>query len=370
MKASLEGSLPMMGLLVMSLVLATQSIPISDAMNEVVGETTQDLKRTVDTRAYSDFYFYNHVPLASQFAANNASYSLGQNGGGVEWTSSWLGDYSSNMQDIIENLNQASSRNLTSTVSGSTGNCRIPSSYYQAVLHPEKDVAEFEDLEAKDTEVSVSRIHSHSIDDPLAPMLPEPLTTTCSFGGQESQYQDEALFYSAETEAKDNRYVQLADESLKFFKELKQELNTVTEETDEQRSCGSYPSKSSVEEEAAEEVEASVEEKIEEVKSKYPSREGLSIEELETDADATFKYGHESEILNASSSSTLWEGDCCANCSDEDKENKTYKYTRVTVTPENTDINWRLKDQRYSVLSGDSFRRLEFQIKPFSHEFQ
>lgn len=367
MKGSLEGVLPMIGLLIMALVLATQSIPLSEAMSQIVGESTSDIERVVNTRSYADFYFYNYVPLAADYIVNDVSYELGQNAGGENWDSSWLGDYDSNMRDLRQNLNEYSSSNLSEEITGSEGRCSIPDSDYRILVFIGKTESDFQDLD--DEEITMSVGHDISSGSRFGSISPEPIETTCSFEGQESFYQDESLFYSTSTNATDNRYIQLADESLNFFLDLKESLNTVGNESDTHSSCGSYPSYSGVEEDAAENLEEEVNNEIDDVKSNYPTRDGFEIKEADTVIDADYKYGFESDVVDASSSSDRWTGSCCGGCGDPNETNEYYHYSEVEVSPTETEVDWVLEDTKYKVIVEQAYENLQFRIEPYEHNW-
>lgn len=365
MKGSLEGVLPMIGILLMAIVLSMQSIPLSEVMNDAVSDSTSDIETVINTRAYADFYFYNYVPLAAEYAWNEVSYELGQEGGGETWTSSWLDDHETNMRTLQENVNDYSGGNLSDTVTGSEGVCDIPDSDYQISGFLLKTTEDFKELEDEEARLYVS--HDTSTGNPFS-FNPEPIETTCNFGG-ESYYQDESLFYSTETNATDNRYIQLADESLNFFLELKTELDTISDQSNTEKKCGDYPSASSVEDDAAEDLEDEVENTIDDVKADYPTRNGFSIEKLGTDIDVTYDYGYDSDIVDADSTKNDWTGSCCSQCGPSYPD-IDWHHRKVTVSPNVTEIDWVLEDTEYKVIVEENYENLQFRVEPYEHNFQ
>lgn len=350
MKGSMEGVLPMLALFIMSIALATQSIPLGEALGQVVSESTSDVERIVNTRAYTDFYFYNYLPQTGEYTLNDEAYNLSREGGGLEWNSSSV-DNNMYANLYLKWINE-SDKELNSRISGSEGICNVPGVGYSLTPYSDYDTVNkrfFIGSSAADEEVSGS-----------------PLQADCSFAGGDSFYSDSDDFYSTEYNATNNRYLGLARESVDFFTTLEESLNNIESETASKSSCSGYPSYSSVESDAAETVEEEVTKAISTVESEHPSREGFEITKLETDVDANYNYGYDSDVLDANS-----DGDRDTTCTCPAEEGCSTEYhTDVTVTPSTTQIDWRIKDTAYKVLVETEYENLEFRVEPYRHNFQ
>ena len=353
MKGSMEGVLPMLALFIMSMALATQSIPIGEALGQVVSESTSDVERIVNTRGYTDFYFYNYLPQSGEYTLNDEAYNLSKDGGGLEWNSSSVDD---NMYAnlYLKWINE-SDEDLNSRISGSEGVCNVPGVGYSLTPYSDYDTVNkrfFIGSNAADEEGTGS-----------------PLQADCSFPGGDSFYSDSEEFYSTEYNATNNRYLGLARESVEFFQELKEELNTVSSKTDTDSNCGSYPSYSSVEEDAAINLEEKVEEAVDATEDEYPKTDGFEIKNVSLTTEATYKHGYNSDIVDADSDDDRWTGSCCSGC-DPDSTSSYYHYTEVEVTPTELKLDWVIKDTEYKILVGKEYENLEFRVEPYEHNFQ
>ena len=367
MKGSLEGVLPMIGILLMAIVLSMQSIPLAEVMNDAVSDSTSDIETVVNTRAYADFYFYNFVPLAAEYAWNEVSYELGKNGGGQTWTKSWLVDYETNMQTLEENANDYAGGNLSATVTGSEGVCDIPNSDYEISVFLLKTPEDFKDLDDEEAKLYVS--HDTSSGNPFS-FNPEPIETTCNFGG-ESYYQDDSLFYSTETNATDNRYIQLADRSLVYFLKLKSELSDVSEQNGYSSWSCSKPSasdKATATRNALNPIETNIEEAMKKAAEEVePLPDGMVNESSIISTD-TFTYGNtvNTDKLEASVQGTTQTD---ANECGPSREQPEYR-AKATMTPDRIEVDWEIKDEKYQVIVEDTYENLEFKVDPYLHKFQ
>lgn len=369
MKGSLEGVLPMIGVLLMAIVLSMQSIPLAEVMNDAVSDSTSDIETVVNTRAYADFYYYNFVPLAAEYAWNEASYDLGQDGGGETWTKTWLDDYESNMRTLRDNADSETGEILSNTVTGSEGACEIPENDYAvSVFNDKLDESELRGLTDEEAALSISYDTSGGgffyIPDP------EPIETTCNFGG-ESYYKDEASFYRTETNASDNRYIQLADRTLVYFLKLKSELSDVSQENGYSSWSCSPPSasdKATATRNALSPIETDIEDAMQKASDEIkPLPDGLVNESTIISSD-TFNYGNSvnTDKVEASVSGTTQTN---ANECGPSREQPEYR-AKATMTPDKIEVNYEIKDEKYLVIVRDSYENLEFKVEPYEHEFQ
>lgn len=354
MKGSMEGVLPMLALFIMSMALATQSIPIGEALGQVVSESTSDVERIVNTRAYTDFYFYNYLPQSGEYTLNDEAYNLSKDGGGLEWNSSSVDD---NMYAnlYLKWINE-SDEDLNSRISGSEGVCNVPSVGYSLTPYSDYDTVNkrfFIGSNAADEEGTGS-----------------PLQADCSFPGGDSFYSDSEDFYSTEYNATNNRYLGLARESVDFFVAIRQQFDNIESSSNTKKACGSTPSTSEVEPGAVSSLEQNVVNTFQTVKSTFPKNEEFTITQAELRRTSTFTYGTDSDILEGYSTTSTSDGDCCSDCGDDDESPEYWQYRTVTSYPSITEINWTLKDSGQKVLVGREYKNLAFSVEPYTHYFQ
>lgn len=383
MKGSMEGLLPMLALFIMSIAMATQSIPLAEALGNIVGESTSDIERVVDARSYVDFYFHNYIPLAAQYAVNEASLELGHDGGGEDWNDDWLTDYNSNINQIEENLDDLASEKVTEAVDGSEGrNCEIPESDYSVSVYPTVFGDSFQEIRDHDTPLRVA--HDLDFGTPYNPQFPEPEPIEVECDSGRTYYIDEGFFYSTETNATNNRYMQLADETVRFFHDLEEGLNDIDSESATKTACDSTR-RSDAEEEAAEDLESNVESALSEIEEDYPERDEFEITTLEFSGSYNYLYGYNSDVLDASTSTnTNSYGSCnCDTCYETcyDAEGNPYNCnpyscncdsyidTTATVSPEYLEINWIIEDVEQKIVVEQNHRNLEFNVEPYEHNW-
>ncbi len=380
MKGSMEGVLPMLGLFILSIAMATQSLPIAEALGQIVGESTDDIERVVDTRAYGDFYFYNYVPLAAEYSVNNASQELGSRGGGSNWNNNWLSSYETNIQILNDNINDASSRKITDTLDGSESrNCQVPDSSYDIDIQHGVLSSDYSEVETKDNPLSVG--HEVDFGDPFDFQLPdpEPIEVRCESSSGETFYIDEGLFYSTETNATNNRYPQLMDETVEAFLSIEEELDELSgEEYDSTAtSCVSRSSaEESAEESAREDLEDAVESSIEAGLDSKPRR---GFVELVTDPSEEYYVSDagwdrlDSGSVERSGSTTSEDAGtcgCCGDDCDEDDPPCRDRYSaEAEAEPSSVNMDWVIRDSEQSVIIDDSYENLEFRVEPYTHEF-
>jgi|GEM_PF-3480238 len=380
MKGSMEGVLPMLALFILSIAMATQSLPIAEALGQIVGESTDDIERVVDTRAYGDFYFYNYIPLAAEYSLNDASQALGQTGGGSEWNNNWLVSYEDNILWLNENINDASSNRISETIDGSESrNCEIPDSEYSINIFPLTPPSDYSEVEAEDTPLSVG--HDIDFGDPLDFEIPdpEPIEVRCQSSSGETFYIDDGLFYSTETNATNNRYPQLMAETLKAFLSIEEELDELSgEEYD--ATATSCSSRSSAEESAErsvrDELEDDVESRISSGMSSRPERDfiELLVEPSEnyyvSDAGWDQLNSGLVERSGSTTSETAGTCGCCGDdCDEDDPPCRTRYRGEATAEPNSVKMDWAIQDSEQKVIIGDQYENLEFRVEPYTHEF-
>jgi len=344
----------MLALFIMSMALATQSIPLGEALGEVVSESTSDVERIVNTRAYTDFYFYNYLPQTGEYTLNDEAYNLSEEGGGFEWNSSTANE--GMYTKIYNKWVSESNEEVNSRVSGSEGVCTVPSIGYYITPFSDYDTANkqfFVGSNAAEEEVSGS-----------------PLQANCTFPGGDSFYSDSDAYYSTQYNATNNRYLGLTRESLDFFIAIREQFNNIESSSNTERSCGTRPDKEDVEPEAVQDLESKVLNAFQTVESTFPKNEEFNINQADLGVNGEFTYETDSGILDGYSTTTTDDGSCCSNCGDDDDNPEYWKYRTVTSYPSVTEINWTLEDSGQKILVEREYENLEFDVEPYTHYFQ
>ena len=340
----------MLALFIMSMIMAIQSLPLAESLSDVIGDSTDEIERVVDTRAYTDFYFYNYIPLTAEYAVNDASYELGQEGGGYDWDNNWLDGNS--FSHLYLAWVDKSEKKLNNEVDGSEGACVIPEVEYS--------VTPFDDPDADDTKMSVN----------AGPTEEEetPLQARCVTSSGETRYLSEDDTYSTTTYAVNNRYTNLAYETVEAFKEIRDNLDNVKSVTKEHRNCGSYPSYSSVEADAAQTLDNNLESALQTSISSFPTVPEFELLVADFSISSTHKHGYESNVVDANVNDDRSSGSCCSGCS-PDSSSSFWKYTEVTVKPDNTNIDWVIEDEEFEVIVEETYETLEFSVEPYTHDW-
>jgi hypothetical protein len=401
MKGSMEGVLPMLGVLILAFAMGIQSIPITEAFADLLEDSTGDLERTVNTRAYSDFYYYNYIPLAAKYAFNDASFELGKNreAGIDDWNNNLIRSrtYSSLIAEIITNVEKRADyktdNSIESVISGSEGmNCKVEENTYNITLHPQKrqDITFLKEYRSNRTQTQVgAEVEVTDYNRILNPLrflfwepqyiwvpwkrTSDPINTTCSYSGSTTNYFENTSQYITNTETVNNRYTQLADETVKFFKDLRTELNTATGNyyRNVEKACAEDPPPpESVEPGAVSNLESAIRGIRDSVESNYPERPGFEIEISNFVTDGEFDYGTSSEVADGSSRTSTWSGDCCQNCGeDAEGEPEDWEYRDVEVTPELSNLTWEMRDEKIDTIVKSEYKDQRIKIDPYTHNY-
>jgi hypothetical protein len=373
MKGSMEGVLPMMGLLILAAAMGFQTLPITEAFNEVMSDSTEGLANTVDAKAYAEFYFYNYVPIGAEHAINEAAWELGQEAGGLEWNNEKVDDIQLGISTASPSIRREwqlkSIAKLNKWVEGSEGECKIPAEtgadihFYIDLLIPNKN----------GTKYNVYRDDQGGLG---------PLSVKCPFG--QTEYYGES-YITRNRMALDNRYNQLANTTIKFYNETKKELNDINRDFsgDGDAECASSPgsairiAETEAEREAKENLENAVSDKIEQASTRTKSESEFLTERSEVIKtpytpgsgfhvdDAGWKHiggNVEREGTTTGSANEV----CCAGEDESCPDDEDYSFdgdADATASPVKTNVNWGIEDSDRQVIVGDEYRKLEFKAE-------
>ena len=365
----------MLALFIMSMIMAIQSLPLAESLSDVVGDSTDEIERIVDTRSYADFFFYNNIPLESEYAVNNASLQLGEDGGGETWNNNWLTNYNSNMMDLRNNLDQLSRNIVTENIQGSEGlQCEIVESDYSITVYPGVSGDDLQDIDDPGTPLRVAHEISSPGQFPTAGQA-DPIEVECDSG--DTYYLDEGS-YSTETSATNNRYIQLAEETVKAFLDIRDELDDISgypwEETS--TSCSSRTSaERSAEQSVRSTLESNVEDAISSGMSNKPRRGYI---DLLTDPVQTYDVGDANwkhisgNVRRSGTTDSTISGNCgcCGDdCDEDDPPCRTRYRATATASPDLVNMDWEIEDGEFDVIVGETYETLDFRVKPYTHDW-
>lgn len=387
MKGSLEGVLPMLALFIIAGTVSFQSIPIAEALGEVLGDSATDINRVIDSRVYGEFYYYNSIPQVAEYAVNDAAYDQGQNNGNITWSNENIDAYSNIIGQIRNNWQNETENNFNSMLSPSSSNsCQIAedeSKEYDLYIYPDTD-------DFRNTDEAYTLLEPDITD--------ETIEAKCDFEDGSALYRED-IEVRPEVEATSNRYIQLADESVQFMLDLEDELNSVDPSSASRTACDATQW-SSAESAAVSGLEDNVQDAVNTVKADYPDRNGLELENVNIITDTyTYDRGTTSDVVKGNTTEsgptnvgdcnceTCYEScdpdtddDCDLTCTDEEGDEydcKSYDCNcddeyevEVEAEPTHIDLEWRIKDSEQTVIVRGSSENLEFIVDLYEHEFQ
>lgn len=405
----MEGVLPMMGILILAFAMGIQSIPIAEAFADLLEDSTGDLERTVDTRAYSDFYYYNYIPLAAKYALNDASYELGKDlNAGLNWNENTISkDYSTLMQQVLKQLEARAERrtgsNLNKVIDGSAGaSCKVKDEIYNVTVHSKsrRNLESLKQYRGNRTEVEVGSeleiteytsapnpVYSPILDSLLpfysvpetiqvpAGYKSDPMNTTCRYESSKTNYFENTSQYITYTDLVDNKYVQLADETIRFHKNLSNELEKVDRQASGYDSCCGLNGPCSaglVKRNAEDQAVSTLEYRIEQ--AKQTALNGLPIRETFEIIKKRYKPNGAFEVvsgrkLSGDSNIQVSSGICCESCG----EGCTVCAPRYSASAQSeageTEFNWELKETELEVIVNETYEKLSIQIDPYIHNW-
>lgn len=348
-KGSIANIIPIMGVFLAAILFTFQSIPITEAFGNELTDSISDLDRIAQTKSAAGLYLYNQIPMAASYSVNKAAYELGESSGGVSWSDGNTDNYA----EIYVKLQEEAVENLNSDYS--TGKpmqrCSLNDPEYKITLW-------------SDARQSIKGMVYTS----------SPLNIKCG-SSQNGEAGVNKTDFKAFFNATDNRYLVLADQTVKFYKQLEENWNNVEVEDNysgSSRSCGYYDY-SGAEAEARNKFRNDLEPGFDDATIDYPDKDGV-VEEK-----ASFEVNY--EVTEESTS----QGGCCdSHCHETETIigpsgtsrkvcvdshcHAIYKSVDTTIEPESASATTKYRDSKFKVLI-DQWRNLQFRVKDYTHSF-
>jgi len=347
LKGSLEGVLPMTGLLILAAILATQSLPVSEALASVLDESSQEISAISENNANTDHITETYIPDSMKYSVNNAAYELDE--GGINWeseassasdpswilgsvVSAWREEASNNFNDRIDEVSCSIDEGL---------NYRI----YPQASNPSFDFysRDFENVTVLSEDSTGLKIACKSVSDQRTGTYTEIVSTP-------------------------NRYIELAKATSTFFFDVEEEFSSASVSSSYSASGYSCGSSSEAYRDARDSAYSSYTSDTPSVSSIASS---ISLPDgLDTDTSQDDEY----TVTDTDPSS----GGCCDYECASRNENGTCtsyvcddysQYDDVTISPTETVIDFEIMDQELEVVTEDSYQNLEIDVNnyEFSH---
>ena len=305
-KGALSGNLPMFFLVVISVGLGFQAYTASNTFATEVSQGVSDIGHISETQASNDMFFFNHIKEAASFSVHQAAYDIGQNAGGLEWSGETI--ESIEMNDLHSKLDVDSNTYFENNYLGSfqTNQCNIAKEELNLILGGSSSML----METNNIDgITTNAENKYNID--------------CSFDGSTVSYQADEGGLLINFNATGNRYFQLVDSTIKFYKALDRESDEFKSEYDGDASlCDESMSEAreAAEQEAASEFEDDYENAIQISREEamaargegYESDFGMKTSYTNQLQEGTDIDGWDGEVIEVSTST----GSC--NCPDDD----------------------------------------------------
>ncbi len=365
-KGEVSPLMPMLGVMIMTLIFGTMSLPIQDFFSSETDEAVGDLDRATTAKTSAQLYFYNYVPTAATYSAHNNSYNLAREGGGkdVEWSSEVYTEseappiYRYNPGggcsglELLNRIECQIGENVTQDlrdkwISGSEeGRCTRPS--YDLDVYFDQS--------------------SHSLEGNAFAF--SPIETRCDFREGQVRYQANNSFLSLDFDVAGNRYITMAEEANRTLNGLYDEWssdvsdNYVATETE----CDNIDYESA-EEQAVSTAESDINQAFGDAPSSSSIADIVVQNRVLTGPSTTFSEGTSTDVFKGSDSQSYEDvGDC--DC-DEDGDNCDPVYeAEVNITVQRSDVELVLID-KFSKIPVDSGKRyMEFIVDEYQHFYQ
>jgi len=365
----------MLALFIIAGTVSFQSIPISEALSEVMADSTSDINRIIDSRSYAEYYFYNTIPQVAEYSANNASYHQASKSGDIEWNNSNIDSYTDTITAVRDKWETETENIFNSQIeAASSDSCEIIAQddrEYSIEIYP--GTSDFENVDDSSTLIE--------------PDLTEyPMEASCSSDDGSTSY-SESTDARPEVKVTSNRYMQLADESVHFMLDLESELNNVEPHSESKTACDATQW-SSAESSAVSGLESNIQDAIDAVKADYPDRSGFELKNVNILTDSyTYDRGTVSEVVEGSTTETGPSdvGSCnCETCYETcyDDEGEPYDCNpydcncddeykvEVEAEPEQIELEWSFEDSDQTIIVEGNSENLNFHVNSYAHEFQ
>ena len=381
-KGSLEGVLPMTGLLILAAILSMQSLPIGEALASVTEESGEDIAQLTEGQATAEHFMYTYMPAAMRYSVNNAAYELED--GGINWENQ--ASTKSAPHDIVRVAVDAWEDETTSRVDSRLArhHCSIDHNLVMRVYPGESGNSLYRMDDIEEVEVEAFTF--------------DPVNISCN---PQTNYINQT-YSGGITEP--NRFIELIKPASQFFYRVEEEYSTNEDNVKEEynastTACGNFDGDDTRAIDVAENSYESDTTSIDNIGSNIDTASGIDTEysasdeynivsnpapvetENQCDTGDCIEY-NDPECSGKSASSCSNTQGCewidglntCTEDPNEDPACKTYEkiYTHedtAEIEPTHTSIDFEAIDSAREVVAEGEYRNLELDINDFRFDY-
>ena len=356
LKGSLEGVLPMTGLLILAAILATQSLPVSEALASVLDESSQEISAISENNANTDHITEAYIPDSMKYSVNNAAYEL--DNGGINWESeaSSASDPSWILGSVVSAWREEASNNFNDRMDEVS--CSIDEDLNYRI-YPQASNPGFDFYSSSFENVTVLSEDSTG------------LTVSCN------SVSDQRTGTYTEIVSTPNRYIELAKASSTFFYRVEEE-NIEEDVKDEyvgsETECGSYDDSGAKSEATSSYYSDTY--SVSNIENDISTPTGISIDSSQNDEfTGSFDRSTGSQCNEYCDGSWVTVpappgggGDSYEYCDGSiiTEYSKTSKYT---LTPSYSSIDFEASDDSRDIITEEGYSNLEIDINDFRVDY-
>ena len=328
----------MLGLLLMSVVLATQSLPIATALASVLEESATDLSASATAKSTSGHLTENYLPDSADYSVDNAAYDIGREDGGVSWSSP-LNDASTIYENMEEAWQEEANTKFSDYVSESS-DCNVQNDF-DLEIYPDTDHDELFDDNITEANFSIESAESEQV-----------VSIRCG-DSRDIVYREEDYNKNLSSP---NRYAELANFTAEFYTEAEEQYEAYNPSiySGSDSECPGSGSYSQAEQEA-----------FSSLKSDTPDFSDINSQTQKppnTSVSGDIKENYRSNSERESTSCTVCTG------SGEDRSCSSRSGSRVTVelTPTSSEIDTTIRTHEEIPIKG-AYRNLVIEADEYSY---
>lgn len=346
MKGSMDGVIPMLGLLIISVVLATQSLPIATALASVLEESATDLSSSAKTTSTADHVNNHYLPDSAEQSVDKAAYRLGQDNAGVSWNQPL--DDASEIYNNIESVWEDEANSMFSDYISNFSECDVENSF-DLDIYPYQDSSEL--FEDSFTEANFS----------LSSSEPNKLISVKCRESSNITYREEDYEHNLSIV---NRYANLGNYTAEFYRTVEDEFNSASisnSYSGDGSACGSRSTANSRAESNARNEYTDDTPSVSSIANSISKATGLSVDVSQNDDYAV--------TGNSPGSGSCCRRTCTSRNEDGECTSRTCvantKTDTVTISPTKSEIGMELTDTMFEVGLDKRYRSLEMIVDEY-----
>jgi hypothetical protein len=193
------------------------------------------------------------------------------------------------------------------------------------------------------------------------------LTITCPYSDGVVTYKGGRGVFSAPENASDNRYLLLVEESTEFFGELNTQWTSGVQDTYSRSgsACGWNPAPG-MERSLVSAIETDITNGSQTARNGYSTPNGGELRTASIIGPSTTFTYTSTDLFEGEEDLDIDTSDC--DCDDDGCE--TWYDVDLTIKPQQSKVDWVLKDTKYRIPLENTWKQLVFKVKPYTHNYQ